>query len=360
MSNLHYTSHPADTPAEDELAQLALDMNSTSNRAADELWRQLDAELWERTHNPWAVLQTLSDGHLSRITSQPQFRTALEAISERRFSDRQVRRWFEESHPSSPLTGVAYFSMEYMLSEALPIYSGGLGNVAGDQLKAADDLGVPVTAIGLLYSQGYFRQQFDERGAQVAFYPFNDPGQLPIRPLRRKNGDWVRLAIPMPGVDLWIRVWEVRVGQTRLLLLDTNDPANVPEYRGITGELYGGGQDLRLKQELVLGIAGWRLLEHLGIHPEVCHLNEGHAAFAILERAAAYIKATGTSFSVAMAVTRAGNLFTTHTPADTSRTGRVRTRSGKSGVHGRHNQALPVVRACAGMFHPDRAPRKRR
>ena len=164
MSNLHYTSHPADTPAEDELAQLALDINSTSNRAADELWRQLDAELWERTHNPWAVLQTLSDGHLSRITSEPQFRTALEAISERRFSDRQVRRWFEERHPSSPLTGVVYFSMEYMLSEALPIYSGGLGNVAGDQLKAADDLGVPVTGIGLLYSQGYFRQQFDNAG----------------------------------------------------------------------------------------------------------------------------------------------------------------------------------------------------
>ena len=240
----------------------------------------------------------------------------IERVARNRSAEHEVQRWFGENHPNSPLTFVAYFSMEYMLSEALPIYSGGLGNVAGDQLKAADDLGVPVIGIGLLYSQGNFRQQLDRNGAQQVFYPFNDPGQLPVRPLRRANGDWVRLTIPMPGSDLWIRVWEAQVGRARLFLLDTNDLANVPEYRDITGELYGGGQDVRLRQELVLGVGGWRVLDALDLHPEVCHLNEGHAAFAVLERAASYMTTTGSSFPLAMAVTRAGNLFTTHTPVE--------------------------------------------
>ena len=153
--------------------------------------------------------------------------------------------------------------MEYMLSEALPIYSGGLGNVAGDQLKAASDLGVPVVGIGLLYSQGYFRQEIDRDGVQHALYPYNDPGQLPVQPVRDADGDWLRLKVPFPGGDLWLRVWEAQVGLTRLLLLDTNDPANLPGYRGITSELYGGGPELRLRQEQVLGIGGWRLLRSL-------------------------------------------------------------------------------------------------
>jgi len=203
-----------------------------------------------------------------------------------------------------------------MLSEALPIYSGGLGNVAGDQLKAANDLGVPVVAVGLLYSQGYFRQEIDRNGAQHALYPFNDPGQLPVSPVRDANGDWLRLSVPFPGADLWLRAWEITVGRTRLLLLDTNDPANIPEYRGITGELYGGGPELRLRQELVLGIGGWRLLRALSIHPEVCHLNEGHAAFAVLERAATFKDDNGVTFHTALTATRPGNLFTTHTAVE--------------------------------------------
>ena len=204
--------------------------------------------------------------------------------------------------------------MEFMLSEALPIYSGGLGNVAGDQLKAASNLGVPVIAIGLLYQQGYFRQEIDAQGRQHALYPFNDPGQLPISPVREPNGEWLRIVLPLPGFKLWIRVWQVQVGKVKLYLLDTNDPANPPAYRGITTELYGGGPELRVKQELVLGIGGWRLLRALGLHPEVCHLNEGHAAFAVLERAGSYMEDNGQPFDVALTVTRAGNLFTTHTP----------------------------------------------
>ena len=206
--------------------------------------------------------------------------------------------------------------MEFMLSEALPIYSGGLGNVAGDQLRAACDLGVPVTGIGLLYQQGYFRQEIDAQGHQQAMYPFNDPGQLPIRPVREQSGEWLRLSIALPGFKLWIRVWQVEVGQVKLYLLDTNDPANPPAYRGITTELYGGGPELRLRQELVLGIGGWRVLRALGLQPEVCHLNEGHAAFAVLERARSYMEDAGKPFDVAFTVTRAGNLFTTHTAVE--------------------------------------------
>ena len=203
--------------------------------------------------------------------------------------------------------------MEFMLSEALPIYSGGLGNVAGDQLKAASDLGVPVVGVGLLYQQGYFRQVIDKDGAQQALFPYNDPGQLPITPLRQANGEWLRLEIALPGYSVWLRAWQVQVGRVKLYLLDSNDAANFPAHRGITSELYGGGPELRLKQELLLGIGGWRLLGALGIQPEVCHLNEGHAAFAVLERARSFMQETGQPFEVALAVTRAGNLFTTHT-----------------------------------------------
>jgi starch phosphorylase len=203
--------------------------------------------------------------------------------------------------------------MEFMLTEALSIYSGGLGNVAGDQLKAASDLGVPVVGVGLLYQQGYFRQVIDQNGRQQALFPYNDPGQMPITPVRQPNGEWLRITLDFPGYPVWLRAWQVHVGRTHLYLLDSNDLANLPAHRGITGELYGGGPEVRLQQEIALGIGGWRLLRALGIPPEVCHLNEGHAAFAVLERAASFMEETGQPLEVALAVTRAGNLFTTHT-----------------------------------------------
>ena len=214
------------------------------------------------------------------------------------------------------MTAVAYFSMEFMLGEALPIYSGGLGNVAGDQLKSASDLGVPVIGVGLLYQEGYFRQAIAADGSQLALYPINDPGQLPIRPLRDASGEWVRLQMRLPAYKVWVRAWEARVGRVKLYLLDMNDPENPPIVRGITNELYGGGVEMRIAQELVLGIGGWRLLRTLGLNPEVCHLNEGHAAFAVLERAADFMQASGQPFEVALQATRAGNLFTTHTPVE--------------------------------------------
>ena len=199
------------------------------------------------------------------------------------------------------------------MSEALPIYSGGLGNVAGDYLKAASDLAVPIVG-GCLYQQGYFRQIIDADGTQRALNPYNDPGQLPVSPVRNADGDWLRLSINLPGHKVWLRAWQVQVGRLKLYLLDSNDLANQPAYRGITSELYGGGSELRLTQELVLGIGGWRLLHELGIKPEVCHLNEGHAAFVVLERARSFMAENDVAFDVGLNVTRVGNLFTTHTP----------------------------------------------
>ncbi len=295
------------------LSELALDLRWSWDHSADEIWRQLDPELWDITHNPWAVLQTISRDHFQSVIDDPVFREKIDLLVKSMRDTNAAPAWFQKHYPNSSLSCIAYFSMEFMLTEALPIYSGGLGNVAGDQLKAASDLGVPVVGIGLLYQQGYFRQEIDLNGEQRALYPFNDPGQLPITPLRQSNGEWLRLKIDLPGYPVWLRVWQAKVGRIKLYLLDSNDVANFPVHRGITSELYGGGNELRFKQELILGIGGWRLLQELDIHPEVCHLNEGHAAFAILERAYSYMKETGQPFNVALAVTRAGNLFTTHT-----------------------------------------------
>ena len=297
----------------DALAELALDMCSSWNHATDQIWVQLDPVLWELTHNPWVVLQTVSREKLRRDLAEPAFREAVDDLLKTRRETADAPAWFQQNYPQSALSRVAYFSMEFMLSEALPIYSGGLGNVAGDQLKAAGDLGVPVIGVGLLYQQGYFRQVIDQDGAQQALYPYNDPGQLPITPLRTPDGEWLRLQLDLPGYPIWLRAWQVQVGRLKLYLLDSNDAANFPAYRGITSELYGGGPYLRLMQELILGIGGWPLLTAIGIEPEVCHLNEGHAALAVLERARTFMQATGQSFEVALAVTRAGNLFTTHT-----------------------------------------------
>ena len=308
-----YNLLPAEIEGFDSLAELALDMRWSWNRASDEVWRQLDPELWATTHNPWVVLQTVSRDRIEQVLSDPVFRKKVDGFVAASRQAAELPAWFQRNHTQAPLTSVAYFSMEFMLSEALPIYSGGLGNVAGDQLKAASDLGVPVAGVGLLYQQGYFRQMIDKNGAQQALFPYNDPGQLPIMPLRQPNGEWLRLEIALPGYSVWLRAWQVQVGRVKLYLLDSNDAANFPARRGITSELYGGGPELRLQQELLLGIGGWRLLRAIGLQPEICHLNEGHAAFAVLERARSFMDDTGQPFDVALAVTRAGNHFTTHT-----------------------------------------------
>lgn len=300
-------------PGIELLAALALDIRWSWNHEADELWRQLDPPLWELTHNPWIILQTVSKDQLEHWLADPAFRNKIDELIRLKEQYASGESWFQQAYPHASLSCVAYFSMEYMLSEALPIYVGGLGNVAGDQLKSASDLNVPVVAIGLLYGQGYFHQEIDRDGLQLALYPYNDPGQLPVTPLRLSNGEWLRVKVSLPGYPVWLRTWQVQVGRCKLYLLDSNDAANLPWHRGITNELYGGGIETRIKQEIILGIGGWKLLQQLNIHPEICHINEGHSAFAVLERAASFMKTSGLSFREALAITRAGNLFTTHT-----------------------------------------------
>ena len=296
------------------LDDLSLNLLWSWNHYGDKVWQALDSDLWALTRNPRAILQTISKEKLKKKLADPEFKKVIDHLREVNKLKTEGPSWFGQTHPHTSLTTVAYFCMEYMLSEALPIYSGGLGNVAGDQLKTASDLAVPVVAIGLLYQQGYFRQTIDQEGNQQAFFPFNDTRQLPISPLRNSGGEWIRFQIPLPGCSVWLRAWEVKVGRAKLYLLDSNDLANYPPHRGITSELYGGGPEQRLKQEWILGIGGYRLLTLLGIKPEVCHLNECHAAFVVLERARQWMQEANVSFQEAFSVTRLGNLFTTHTP----------------------------------------------
>jgi starch phosphorylase len=307
------SSSPSEIGIE-SLTELALDLRSTWYHGADELSMQLDPELWSLTHNAWVVLQSVSRARLHQLLAQPDYRGRLEAILERRRQYLGATTWFQQTHPEARLGRVAYFSLEYALSEALPIYAGGLGNVAGDQLKAANDLGVPVIGVGLLYQRGYFRQVIGADGTQEALYPYNDPAQLPIQPVRDAHGELLRLDVQLPGRKIWLRAWQAQVARATLYLLDSNDPANPPAIRGITSELYGGSTELRLRQELILGMVGWRLLRALELEPDVCHLNEGHAAFVVLERARTCMEETGLDFDTALTVVRAGNLFTTHTP----------------------------------------------
>ena len=320
MNDSTNSSLPSETQAWDALTRLALDLSWSWDHSADEVWKRLDPELWELTANPWLILQSMSQRKLDALKLEVQtdaaFRQRIEQLLTKLNEKHAAPAWFQTAHPSSPVRTIAYFSMEYMLSEALPIYSGGLGNVAGDQLKAASDLGVPVVAIGLLYQQGYFRQELDAHGDQQVLYPVNEPGQLPLSRVRTSDGELLRMALSLPGGKVWVRTWEVQVGRTRLYLLDANDPANPPSVRALTSELYGGGPELRLKQEMLLGIGGWRFLRELRIPANVCHLNEGHAAFAVLERAHEYMEETGRPFHEALAITRAGNIFTTHTAVD--------------------------------------------
>ena len=298
----------------EDLTELALDLKWSWSHGTDALWERIDPELWAQTRNPWLLLQSVGESKLRVLAAEGAFRAALRAQAEASRTAREAPGWFRQVYREPPLTAIAYLSMEFGLGEALPIYSGGLGILAGDYLKAASDLGLPVAGVGLLYQQGYFRQALDAQGAQMEFFPYNDPNQLPVVRVRGPGGEWLRVEIELPGRTLLLRTWVAQVGRVRLYLLDSNDPLNLPSDRGITSELYGGGPELRLQQEVVLGIGGWRLLAALGIRAEMCHLNEGHAAFAVLERARSFMAESRQPFPVALTVTRAGNLFTTHTP----------------------------------------------
>jgi glycogen phosphorylase len=296
------------------LRTLALDLRRSSSVLAHALWNRVDHDLWSMTRNPWLILATLSKIRIAELAADAEFCELLRARLQVRTEDLARKTWFEATQEDKQLSHVAYFSMEFGLSEALPIYSGGLGILAGDHLKASSDLGVPVVAVGLLYGQGYFRQLVDRDGGQLEYFPYNDPGQLPIMQTCDGAGIPLLFDFNFPGRPMKLRVWQAQVGRVTLYLLDSNDLRNDPRDRVITSELYGGGSERRLLQEIVLGIGGLQVLEKLGIQPEVCHLNEGHAAFAILERTRRIMQQLGCSFNQALIVSRGGTLFTTHTP----------------------------------------------
>jgi glycogen phosphorylase len=296
------------------LSELALDMRWSWNHEADRFWERVDPELWEATGNPWLIVQSVSSARLAELARDEAFMQELRNLRESREQYLQGEAWFTSVHGASALKPVAYFSMEFGLSEALPIYAGGLGILAGDQLKTASDLAVPLVGIGLLYQQGYFRQTIGADGNQVAVYPYNNPTMLPVTPVRNASDEWLRVAVELSGRTVYLRTWQVNVGRIKLYLLDSNDPLNLPADRGITGELYSGHAETRLQQEILLGIGGWRLLREVGLDCEVCHLNEGHPAFVVLERARDFMETTNCSFQIALRCTRAGNIFTTHTP----------------------------------------------
>ncbi len=298
------------------LIDLALDLRFTASRTAVGLWRSIDLETWERTENPYLILLNAHSEKLDALSRDREFLSDLERCLARRESESYGARWFGSDSTHAMLRGVAYFSMEFGLSESLPIYSGGLGFLAGDHLRSASDLGVPLVGVGLLYQQGYFCQVLAPSGDQLEAFPFNDPSSMPIQPLRGPDGRWVRVRLDLPGRTLLARTWEVRVGQVRLFLLDTNDPRNTPGDRAITANLYDAGPERRILQEILLGVGGWQLLEKLGVDAQVCHLNEGHPAFVVLARAASYAHTHGVPFQIGLRATRAGNVFTTHTPVE--------------------------------------------
>src|SRR5690554_107301 len=295
------------------LIPLALDLRWSWHHGSDQLWRALDEDTWDATQNAWLVLNSASSEHLTALSEDPDFLAIYQQQINRQEAFAQAATWYSETCEPALGEGVAWFCMEYGVSESLPIYSGGLGVLAGDFLKAASDLGVPVMAVGLLYQQGYFRQALNTEGEQIEFHPYNDPTMLPLSPLRDSSGEWARVVVPFPGRDVRLRAWKGQVGRCELLLLDSNDPRNEPGDRGITSELYSGNPEKRLQQEMVLGIGGWRLLELMNRTPSLCHINEGHSALALVERAHQWQRTNGTDFSTARMATRATNLFTTHT-----------------------------------------------
>ncbi len=297
------------------LADLAYDLRLASSKTLQRVWHRIDPEAWERSANPCMILQHAPGERLEEVAADLDLVGQLERKLAVRDELERSPGWFGERH-GQELRGVAYFSMEFGLSEALPIYSGGLGMLAGDHLKSAGDLRVPLVGVGLLYQQGYFRQVLADDGGQLEALPYNDPGSLPVTPVLDPDGRWPPVRLELPGRTLLLRAWRARVGTVSLYLLDSNHPLNDPWDRGITASLYAPGKNKRLLQELVLGVAGWRLLEKLGIPVDVCHLNEGHAAFAVLARASRFAEQHGLPFATALRATRSGNVFTTHTPVE--------------------------------------------
>ncbi len=310
------------------LRELALNLWWTWEREALTLFVHLDTELWEKTyHNPIAMLSQISQNQLEAAAKNEAFLARLEVIYKKFKAYLTTPSWFETNfgkarHPVDEAQTdevsdiqIAYFSMEYGLTECMRLYSGGLGILAGDYLKSTSYLGLPFVAVGLLYQHGYFQQRLSSDGWQMAEYPTNDFYHMPIQQVLSEDGTPLLVEVDYPEGKAFAKIWLAQVGRVRLYLLDTNIPENQNDaLRAITDYLYGGDEEMRIKQEILLGIGGYRALTQLGIYPTVCHMNEGHAAFLAIERIRHLMQETDIRFEEACEATKAGNIFTTHTP----------------------------------------------
>jgi glycogen phosphorylase len=302
----HFTVVPAVPEPLSALTELARNLHWTWDRETQHLFSRLDPDAWEEAgHDPVRLLALIENDRWDVLVRDELTVTATHAAKRRLDEAMTGRRWFQERE--SPLHLVAYFSPEFGLSETLPQYSGGLGVLAGDHLKAASDLGVPLVGVGLLYAEGYFRQRLNADGYQEEHFPRLDTSGLPIRPAG------VEIVVDVAGDPVKVRAWRVDVGRIALYLLDTHVEGNSPEGAMITNRLYGGDAEHRLRQEIVLGMGGVKLLRALDLWPEVFHTNEGHAGFLSFERLRELV-ADGLTFDEAVEAVRAGGVFTTHTP----------------------------------------------
>jgi glycogen phosphorylase len=282
---------------------------------ARDLFRRLDADGWEASyHNPVAMLGKMDQQRLLEAARDDGFLAHLRRVHASLQSYVDQPGWWPKTYGGDRTPLVAYFCAEYGISECLPIYSGGLGVLAGDHLKSASALDVPLIGVGMMYQQGYFRQRLNADGWQLELFPRNDFHNMPVKPVSGEDGIPVKIDVDLPGRKCHAQIWLARVGRIRLYLLDTNVPENTPEDRHITAQLYGGDQEMRIRQEILLGIGGVRALRALGIQPKVYHMNEGHSAFLGLERIRLLMSERGISLEAAFEAVKASNVFTTHTP----------------------------------------------
>jgi len=280
-----------------------------------ELFKRIDNNLWEQCgHNPVKLLSTVSQARLEDLAENEGFLYQLSQATEKLNDYLNVPRWFDKVYSLESKPTIAYFSAEFGIHESLPIYSGGLGILAGDHLKSASDLGVPLVAVGLLYQKGYFRQYLNTDGWQQEHYNENDFYNLPVELVRAETGRPVSVTVQFPGRSVTAQIWKTQVGRVPLYLLDTNIPKNSAHDRTITQTLYGGAEEMRICQEMILGIGGFKALAAVGVEPTVCHMNEGHAAFLALERVSRLRHSGDMTFAEAMEAAKAGNVFTVHTP----------------------------------------------
>ncbi|HSH69295.1 MAG TPA: alpha-glucan family phosphorylase, partial [Deferrisomatales bacterium] len=285
------------------------------NPEAVELFRRLDQDLWFKTgHNPVKLLGSVDQDRLRQLAEDVVFLSHMDRVNEALTRYLEMPTWAVRTHPEFATAQVAYFSMEFGLAECLPVYSGGLGVLAGDHFKSVSELGLPAVGVGLLYRRGYFHQYLNQDGWQQEMYLENDFYNMPVRRVRAADGAPVQVELELDGQSVLVQGWKVQVGRAPLYLLDTNLEANSEADRSITHQLYAPGLEMRIRQEVVLGIGGVRFLRALGIAPDVCHMNEGHSAFLGLERIRLLMEADGLGFPEALEAVRAGTLFTTHTP----------------------------------------------